>query len=686
MSTVHHNNLITGAGKLSSLSEDDQINQGLDLIQQGFSIFDADMLLVKCNRSFVLMYDLPEELARRGATFEAINQYLACRGEFGPGDPVELVRTRVELAMRFEPHYLERTRPDGKRFAIEGHPLRQGGWVTIYSDITESWKQERVLKARSDVLSDKLLMHNEEQARTNRELAAANRALQEAKANLQASEARIRTITQALPAHIAYVDRHYTYRFSNNRLDDIMNIRAANVLGRQMSDVFPRDTYLVLREKIDVAFTGKMITVEYVVNAKKPHAQSIRTTLSPEFGPDGDVVGAFVLSINISAEKAATEMQVRAKRMETTAQLTSGLAHDFSNMLTIILGNLHRMSKGATAIQLELMRSTERAAKRGTRIIDNLMSLLYRHQLNAKEANISNVLRDLVPLFSSLNTDIRLDLQLPEDDIFATVDEGAIQDVVLNLLFNSKDSIEASVAKGIITLYATITADGSDMDELLQIIVTDSGEGFSKQALMLGSEPFFSTKPQGKGSGLGLSMVRSIAEQLGGTLEFSNVPDGGAIVTFSVPRRPRPLQKDQKNLVTTAARIPDLEQSIVLIVDDNAEIRTLLRDYVAQMGLLAVEAAQVDEALTLLDQLDNIAVVISDIDMPGERHGLDLALHLEAIRPDISVLLISGLPRSSDLLESARKRFCVLRKPINPALFKSQLISMVGDEANRELP
>lgn len=685
MSTIHQDNLPTSDLTRRSPGEDDQINQGLDLIQQGLSIFDADMRLVKCNRSFVSMYKLPDELTTRGATFEAINLYLAQRGEYGPGDPEELAKTRVELAKRFEPHYIERTRPDGMRFAIEGYPLRQGGWVTIYSNITNAWTQERVLKARSDLLSDKLLIHSEEQAQTNRELAAANRALEQAKAHLQASEARTRTITSALPAHIAYLDRNYIYRFSNNRLEDVMDISTANVLGRHISDVVPHDTYVVLKTKTDEAFKGKVVTAEYVVNAGESHAQSIRTTLSPEFGPDGDVVGVFVLSINVSAEKAATEMQILAKRMETTAQLTSGLAHDFSNILTIILGNLHRLSKGASSIQLELLRSTERAAKRGTRIIDNLMSLLYRHQINAAEANISNVLRDLVPLFSSLNTDIQFELQLPEEDIFATVDEGAIQDVVLNILFNSKDAIEASSGKGAIKLRSEIIVNKTSNKELLQIIVTDSGTGFSKTALAQGSEPFFSTKKQGKGTGLGLSMVSSIAEQLGGSLALSNQHNGGAMVTFSIPRYPASTQKDQTAPATTL-NISNPTQPIVLIVDDNAEIREVLRDQVIQMGLLVVEAAQVDEAVTLLEQLEQIVFVVSDIVMPGARNGIDLALHLEKTRPDMNILLVSGLQSGSTLLERATEKFTVMKKPIDLALFESHLKKFVDAKSTGHQP
>jgi DNA-binding NtrC family response regulator len=104
------------------------------------------------------------------------------------------------------------------------------------------------------------------------------------------------------------------------------------------------------------------------------------------------------------------------------------------------------------------------------------------------------------------------------------------------------------------------------------------------------------------------------------------------------------------------------------------------------MGMPVVEAAQVDEALTLLDQLVNITAVISDIVMPGERHGLDLAQHLENTRPDINVLLVSGLPRNHELLEKAKKQFTVLQKPLDSAELKPVLISMIGDDPNRKLP
>jgi|GEM_PF-67617 len=754
------------ADERSYLDQDDPVRQGLDLIQQGLTIFDGDMRLVSCNRGFVTMFDLPHELARPGTRFEQINQYLARRGEFGPGDPDELVRVRIELARRFEPHYLERTRPNGQRISVEGHPLRSGGWVTIYSDITETWKQEQVLRARSDSLSDKLLMRTEAQARTNRELAAANRALQQTQASLQASESRIRTITGALPAHIAYVDRDYTYRFSNHRLDDVMSLGTANVLGRTVDETFPPATAQLLRRKLDAAFGGQVVTFDHVTHEGEPHAQAVRTTLSPETNGPGEVIGAFVLSINVSAEKAATEMQVRAKRMETSAQLTSGLAHDFSNILTVILGNLHRMGRDAAPAHAELLQSTERAARRGTRIIDNLMALLYRHRLDARRADVGKLLRDLVPLFSSLNERIGLELQLPAGDLIATVDEGALQDVVLNILFNAKDAIEMTSGQGRIILHAEIDGagarSGAHGDGTLRITVTDTGEGFSDEALDCATDPFFSTKPQGKGSGLGLSMVRSIVDQAGGELQIGNLPGAGARVALAFPlpgagagsfapdnlpalvlddlhapvaapesSRPigpigpigltEPPDPNEFAAANANAQLPDgsvapttdtaetaetagttdtngaadptapplraerAEPSaagivaeptgpLALIVDDDAEIRVLLRERLSARGWSSVEAADADEAMALLEQLPAVAMLITDIVMPGSRNGLELALHVQRRHPRIGVLVVSGLPRGATLWQRARISFPVIRKPFDAATFDAQLL------------
>jgi PAS domain S-box-containing protein len=651
------------------------VESGLNLIQQGLTIFNADMELVLWNRRFINLLELPEEIVYHGATYSEINLFLARRGEFGPGDPEELNEVRVERARAFEPHYFERVRPNGRMISVEGHPLAQGGWVAVYSDITETRRQEGILKARSDLLSDRLLQHSGKLAETNRQLAAANRALQETKDALEASEARIRTITRAMPAHIAYVDRGYVYRFTNDRFRDVMGLDRDALNGKSITDVFPPHVFTEVKPAIDRALGGKTAIVEYDIPASNGEIRSIRSTFTPEIDENGDVPGTFVLSIDRTEEKAATELLVRSKRMETTAQLTSGLAHDFSNILTIVLVNLARIGKAGAddAQRQELLRSTERAARRGTRIIDNLMTFLFRQRLNAKSTNVSAILRELVRLFrASINETIEVELTTPDTDIEAYLDEGAFQDAVLNVLFNARDAIEGTHGSGTIFLDLDIL---EEPDMRIRVRIRDTGSGFSEEALRHGQEPFFTTKPQGKGSGLGLSMVHNFVDQSNGELLIGNCEEGGADVRLIVPFAIAPAAP-AGDIGDHVPDTPVADGSLALVVDDDPEMRALLRDHATDLGYSVIEAGSGDEAEKLVGQIPDICLVISDIIMPGTVNGLDLANSLRVSKPALPILLVSGLPAADPTIVSARQTFPVLRKPFTRKAFAAALASL----------
>jgi len=124
---------------------------GLNLIQQALSIFDSDLKLAVCNSRYQEMFGLPDALVTPGASFEETVRYLVERGEYGEqSDPVEAVRLRVETARDFQPHYMERQRANNRWISVEGAPLTQGGWVSVYTDITEIKLQEQLLRARSE--------------------------------------------------------------------------------------------------------------------------------------------------------------------------------------------------------------------------------------------------------------------------------------------------------------------------------------------------------------------------------------------------------------------------------------------------------------------------------------------------------------------------------------------------------
>ena len=143
------------------------MQSGLNLIGQALSIFDADLRLAVANRQYQAMFDLPDNLTRPGAFFEDTIRHLVLRGEYGlQDDPDEAVRLRVDQARTFQPHYMERERPGGRWISVEGAPLPQGGWVTVYTDITEVKLQEKMLRARSVELSDRVLSNSERLAQT----------------------------------------------------------------------------------------------------------------------------------------------------------------------------------------------------------------------------------------------------------------------------------------------------------------------------------------------------------------------------------------------------------------------------------------------------------------------------------------------------------------------------------------
>ncbi|MCK4712741.1 MAG: PAS-domain containing protein, partial [Marinosulfonomonas sp.] len=173
---------------------------GLNLIGQALSIYDSDLRCVRVNRPFKEMFGLPETLCTPGAHFSETIRFLAQRGEYGKvGDLDEFVASRVKQARAFEPHYMERTRANGCTISVEGSPLPEGGWVTVYTDITAIKDQEKLLRARSEELSDQLLTHTESLSQTNRKLAATNAALEEAKHQLTEMEARTRMTTEMMP-------------------------------------------------------------------------------------------------------------------------------------------------------------------------------------------------------------------------------------------------------------------------------------------------------------------------------------------------------------------------------------------------------------------------------------------------------------------------------------------------------
>ncbi|TNF22331.1 MAG: response regulator [Rhodobacteraceae bacterium] len=609
---------------------------GLNLIQQALTIYDSDLRLVQCNRRFQEMFELPEALVSPGAGFEATVRHLVACGEYGEiADPEGFVALRVNQAYAFEPHYMERPRANGRWISVEGAPLPQGGWVTVYTDITRTREQEQLLRTRSELLSEEVLRRSEELAATNRELASTISALEEAQRQLRAMEARTRLTTEMMPAHIAHVDAAGYYTYSNRRLNSVLPGRTLNIVNMHIAEVLGPDTHAKVRPHLEAAYQGRQSVFEF---SDEPSLRRIRVS----FTPDQHENGVYILSMDITEETQARVALQQTRRREIAAQLTSGLAHDFSNLLTIILGMQSKLGRmeGLPAAAAPLIGATLGAARRGGSLLGRIADMTGTRTYQPAPVALGPFLEDLSVLARpSLpeGMDLRLDNRVSGPVL---ADPGMLQDSLLNLILNARDACGRA---GEITVTAR-----EDADTWLSLEVRDTGPGFSEAALQRGAEPFFSTKGS-EGSGLGLAMVYDATKLAGGDLKLSNTGTG-AQVLLRLPLRHVP-----------EAAVPD--PGMVLLVEDNADLRDTIRDMLTGLGQRVVEAGSVTEAMALIAGLPEITGVLSDIQLEGDETGLDLA----ARAAPLPVTLMTSLPASHALYQAAAARGPVLRKPFAAA-------------------
>lgn len=603
---------------------------GLNHIGQALTIYDQDLRLVVCNAPFQTIFDLPTALVTPGATFRDTITHLAERGEYGEVTDVDaFVQERIDQARAFEPHYMERTRANGRTISVEGSPLAEGGWVTVYTDISATKAQEALLRAHSDALSDQVLAHTEKLSQTNRELAAMITALEETKRQLTASEARARLTTEMMPAHIAHVDSTGHYTYSNQRLSTIIPNRPSDILGRHIRTALGPDNHDKILEALTTAYCGAPAIQEFTDTAS---ARRIRTALTPD-----RLGGVYILSMDVTEETQTRAALQQTHRRALAAQITSGLAHDFSNLLTIILGLQSRLDRLPSLPQdaAPLIEGTLAAARRGGTLLSSIAQISDPRSLRPTATDISTMMQDLVTLAEpTLPDGTRLTLHASNIEP-VLLDRGMLQDGLLNLILNARDAMGGG---GEIDLNVRRVHD-----TWIEFQVQDTGPGFSATALEQGLDPFFTTKGA-EGSGLGLPMVFDMTKLAGGDLRLANT-DIGALVTLRLPFR---------------AAVPSTA-GLALLVEDRDDLRALFRDMLMALGHSVIEAASADEAAALLADLPDIALILSDLQLEGEATGTDLAQRLGPNSPPL--ILMTSLPSDAPLFLDAQKHAPVLRKP-----------------------
>ncbi|MGV0998306.1 MAG: PAS-domain containing protein [Fluviibacter sp.] len=611
---------------MNQTSRLDQIEAGLHLLDQGITVFDSDLKMVAWNEPFLRLLDFPAALASVGADFESFIRFNAERGEYGAGDIESQIRQRVDAARDFQPHSFERIRPDGRILRIRGEPLPHRGFITLYTDITEQRHFENLIQEQNSELERHVAQRTEA---------------------LRRSEAQMRLITDTIPALIAYFDSNQIYRYANlgycnwfnKTADEVVNNSIHNIIGIRAQDS--------VKHHIARALSGEQVTYEYAMmrNGEKVYG---RSTLVPEIDTAGLIVGCFVLSFDITEQKRMQAALVQAQKMEAIGQLSSGIAHDFNNLLTIIVGNLSIMKEQADGnpAELSLIDPALEAGKRGAQLVQRLLSFSRQQPLRPTIVNIQALIEDVVPLLQrSLSSRIQLSLEFSDEPLIARIDAHQLENALLNLAVNARDAMPDGGQLKIHVQrleFSELNARAYDVIEgdYVQIDVSDTGVGMEAEILSRIFEPFFTTKDFGRGSGLGLSMIYGFVKQSGGGINVSSEPDQGTTMSLVLPVH-QEIHEEQP-LTGQTVTIGSRSGQLVLLVEDDPDVRQVIRNQLLDLGHPVLEADNAAHALELIRNITDITIVVTDVIMPGSRNGREMARDARALRPNLHIIIMSG--------------------------------------------
>jgi signal transduction histidine kinase/CheY-like chemotaxis protein/HAMP domain-containing protein len=392
----------------------------------------------------------------------------------------------------------------------------------------------------------------------------------------------------------------------------------------------------------------------------------------PLFDPEGSPLGLIVMMnreplgnldtavdlLHIMANRAAAELHrhslegrlLQAQKMEAIGQLTGGIAHEFNNLLMVIVGNLERsMKSDSDSAARKFTSSAIDGAIRGSELTRQLLAFSRKQDLRAEPVDLNVLVRDMRDMLQrTLGETVFVDTELADGIWSILADKSLLESSLLNLSLNARDAMPNGGKIVIVTSNRSISArDLSDHPNLsagdyVMLEVADSGTGIAPAILEHVFEPFFTTKDVGKGTGLGLSMILGFAEQSGGFVDIESEPGLGTKVRICLPRTmdAAVALETEKTMDT---EVPSVSAT-VLVVEDDPDVRQIVVGILSELGCMIVEAEDGKTAISALAKNREIDVLFTDVVLPGGLSGPDIAGEACNMIPELKIVFTSGYP------------------------------------------
>jgi len=351
-----------------------------------------------------------------------------------------------------------------------------------------------------------------------------------------------------------------------------------------------------------------------------------------------------ILVEEVAQRERAEEQLRQSQKLEAIGQLTGGVAHDFNNLLMAVLGNLELLAKHIVADPKasRLLDGATRGARRGAALTQRLLAFGRRQDLTVRPIDLSELVDGMDDLLArSIDSNVRIEKQLPPNLPMAMADANQIELALLNLAINARDAMPEGGTLSIGVREEILINPSQELEPggYLVLSVSDTGHGMNKETLERAIEPFFSTKEVGKGTGLGLSMIHGLAVQLHGTLKLTSTPGLGTTAELWLPATARVVEEIKVQAPPEMSR--SVAQLRVLMVDDDALIAMSSVDMLEDLGHVVTDAYSGAAALALLEAGHEFDLMITDFSMPG-MNGAELGRAARKLHPKLPILVASG--------------------------------------------
>jgi PAS domain S-box-containing protein len=410
-------------------------------------------------------------------------------------------------------------------------------------------------------------------------------------------------------------------------------------------------------------------------------------TICPVQDQNNEITHYIALKEDITEHREKDRMLTQAMKMEVIGRMTDGIAHDFNNLLTIILGNLQILmedvSRNADDEKMSPIADAMSAAYDGTNLIKQLLIFSRREEPDSRPMEIGTFMEELHHLLNrTIPEDIVVRLEVTKDTGTVLIDANRLESAVLNLVINARDAMPdggellISIDKAILLESEEVEGGNLAAGNYIFIRIADNGTGMTEDIRQQALEPFFTTKTSGSGTGLGLSMVHDLITQSGGGIRIESEPDKGTTITLILPlyEQAADLSIKEPEVLTQLPR----GKETILLVEDREKVRRFANRILSHLGYNLIEAENAAKALEYLQSNNEVDLLFTDIVMPGDMDGRDLARYASSLKSTLKILLTTGMESRAERGSDFHLNFPLLRKPYSAEQLAQSIRSVLN--------